>query len=76
MFIIATEACILYVSLILNLIIHTIESEAYSEPIDQRVVTTELNEYAVIGPNASKVATIAKQHCVLITLPMQQIFIR
>jgi hypothetical protein len=37
---------------------HILESEGYSEPIDQRVVTTELNEYAAIGPDASKVSTI------------------
>lgn len=30
-----------------------IETEAYSEPIDQRVGTAELNEYAVVGPNTS-----------------------
>ena len=36
-------------------VIRTIETEAYSEPIDQMVVTTELNEYVMVGPNTSKV---------------------
>ena len=36
-------------------VIQTIGTEAYSDPIDQieRVVTTELNDYAMIGPNTS-----------------------
>ena len=36
-------------------VIQTIGTEAYSDPIDQieRVVTTALNDYAMIGPNTS-----------------------
>ena len=36
-------------------VIETIGTEAYSEPIDQieRVVTTALNDYAMIGSNTS-----------------------
>ena len=41
------------------LIDYIIEYEGYSEPIDNRIVSTELNEYAAIGPNTSKVSTIA-----------------